>query len=206
VSDSESAEPIYSCQSTRLRDATRPLQWWDIRQYIEDYRSGNVSLSRMSVSLLFTVCEQIATAGLGLGTGIRFLYDTIQKWRGGTPYPARTGRLLKGTKTPSQKLGLQPGEQVRVKSYDEILKTIDENGHNRGMYFDAEMVPFCGGTYRVLRRVDTIINEKTGRLLHLKNDCIMLENVVCNACYAKHRKFCPRSIFAYWREIWLERA
>jgi hypothetical protein len=110
-----------------------------------------------------------------------------------------------GSKTPSATLNLQPGEVVRVRSYAAILATLDENSMNRGMYFDAEMVPFCGGTYRVLRRVRRIIDEKTGHIQHLKNECIVLEDVECRACYAKYRRFCPRAIYPYWREIWLER-
>jgi hypothetical protein len=42
--------------------------------------------------------------------------------------------------------------------------------------------------------------------MQMKNDCIVLDGVVCRACYAKNRRFCPRSIYPYWREIWLERA
>jgi hypothetical protein len=33
----------------------------------------------------------------------------------------------------------------------------------------------------------------------------VLDEVVCRACYSKHRRFCPRSIYSFWREIWLER-
>ena len=51
-----------------------------------------------------------------------------------------------------------------------------------------------------------IINEKAGKMQVLRNECITLEDVVCKGCYAKYRKFCPRSIYPYWREIWLERA
>jgi hypothetical protein len=204
--DPADVEPIYSCQSTELFQATQPLQWWDLRQYVEDYTSGNVSLSRMFASFVFFVWDFLATSGLGLGAGLRWTYDNFQKLRGATPYPARIGTVPEGTKTPSVTLNLQPGELVKVKRYDEILKTLDEHGHNRGMWFDPEMVPYCGGTYRVLRRVNSIINEKTGRMQHMKNSCIVLEDVACASCYAKYRKFCPRSIFAYWREIWLERA
>jgi hypothetical protein len=198
-------QPAYSCQSTQLFQATHPLHWWDMRQYVEDYTSGNVPLSRMFSSFIFFLWDQLATSGLGLGAGLRWAYDTFQKLRGATPYPARIGRIPEGTKTPSVVLNLQPGELVKVKKYEEILETLDEQGHNRGMWFDAEMVPYCGGTYRVLNRVNTIINEKTGRMQHMKNACIVLEDVACTSCYAKYRKFCPRSIFAYWREIWLER-
>jgi hypothetical protein len=67
-------------------------------------------------------------------------------------------------------------------------------------------VPYCGGRYRVLERVEQIINEKTGKMMRLRKDCIMLEGVACRACYSKYRRFCPRSIYPYWREVWLERA
>jgi hypothetical protein len=98
-----------------------------------------------------------------------------------------------------------PGELVRIKSYRAILATIDQSNKNRGMIFDGEMVPYCGGSYRVLKRIDKIINEQTGKMQEIKTPCIILENVVCQARYSKCRLFCPRSIYSYWREIWLER-
>lgn len=199
-------EPRFVCQSTQIAAATTPLAWHDVRQYVEDWTSGNVRLSEMFASAVYSVCEAVATAGLGIGSAIRWTYDTVQVWRGATPYPSRTGRVPSGTKTPSAQLGLQVGELVTVRPYQEILETIDQKGHNRGMVWDGEMVPFCGGTYRVLQRVNRIIDEKTGRMLQMKNECIQLDGVTCQACYAKYRKFCPRSIFPYWREIWLRRA
>jgi hypothetical protein len=201
----ESAEATYVCQSTQLPVATVPLGWWDLRQYVEDYASGNVRLSGMLASAWVFLYETLATSGLGLRALLLWMYDAVQRVRGGTPYPHRTGRVPKGNKTPEARLDLQPGELVRVRSYEEILGTLDETGHNRGMYFDAEMVPYCGGTYRVRDRVARIINEKTGKMQHLKNECLVLDNVVCRACYARYRWFCPRSIYSFWREIWLER-
>jgi hypothetical protein len=73
------------------------------------------------------------------------------------------------------------------------------------MAFDKEMVPFCGGTYKVLRRVDRIINEKTGRIQEMKTPAVILDSVFCQSRYSECRLFCPRGIFAYWREVWLER-
>ena len=43
---------------------------------------------------------------------------------------------------------------VRVKPYDEILKTLDFNYRNRGLYFDPEMVPFTERKYEVDRPGD----------------------------------------------------
>jgi hypothetical protein len=203
--EADSGEPAFVCQSTQLRAATEPISWWDLRQYIEDIASGNVRLGRVLASFAAFVWREGVNAGVGLATPMQALYDAFQKLHGGTPYPWRRGLIQPGSRTPSVTLNLRPGELVRVRSYDEILATITEEGTNRGMSFDAEMVPYCGTVCRVLDRVSTIIDEKTGRLHHLKNDCIILDKVVCQACYADFRKFCPRRIYPYWREIWLER-
>jgi hypothetical protein len=201
-----SAEVSYTCQSTQVAQATLPLRWWDLRQFVEDYTSGNVRLPQLIAALFFTCYHLLATVGLGFGSALLWFYDRVQGLWGGTPYPRRMGKVPRGVKTPSAKLDVKPGELVNVRSYPEILETLNENALNRGMCFDAEMVPFCGGTFRVLDRVTQIINEKTGKMQYLKNDCIMLDNVVCKACYSKYRRFCPRSIYAYWREIWLQPA
>jgi hypothetical protein len=198
-------EPVYVCQSTRIPQATLPLRWWDFSQYVEDYRSGNATLGQLLAAGFVFCYGQLVSAGLGLGSGLRWIYDAVQRLRGATLYPWREGQVPPGQKTPAAKLDLQPGELVRVRSYREILTTIDAAGHNRGMSFDAEMVPFCDRTYKVLDRVSTIINEKTGKMQRLKNDCIILDDVVCLACYAKYRRFCPRAIYPYWREVWLDR-
>jgi len=198
-------EPVYVCQSTRLDAATSPLPWWNLRQYVQDLTSGNVRLAQIATAFLFFVYHRLAEAGLGLGAAMRWAYDTFQKTGGGTPYPLRAGRIPKGMRTPSVKLDLQPGELVKVRSYTEILETLDQDWRNRGMYFDVEQVPFCNGTYRVLRRVEKIIDERTGRMMRLANDAIVLNDVACQARYSKCRRFCSRSIYPYWREIWLER-
>jgi hypothetical protein len=197
--------PTYSCQSTKLAQATLPLRWWDPRQYAEDYLSGNVRLPQMLAALTFSIYHGIASGGFGVGSAMRSAYDAFQRLRGGTPYPWRLGQVEKGQQTPSGRLHLQVGEWVRVKSHREILQTLDEDSRNRGMYFDAEEVPYCGGTYRVRDRVHRIIDEKTGKMLGLKNPAIVLDDVVCQARYSKCRRFCPRSIYPFWREIWLER-
>ena len=198
-------DPAYVCQSTRLQAATTPLRWWDLRQYMEDVASGNVGVSRLVAGAIFTVYHRVTEAGVGLGAAMRWSYDMVQRIRGGPLYPLRRGKILKGTRTPARKLNLRPGELVKVRSYAEILETLDQAWTNRGLYFDPELVPFCNGTYRVLHRVERIIDEKTGKLVRLKSDAIILDGVACQARYSKCRRFCSRSIYPYWREIWLER-
>lgn len=195
-----SGEETYSCQATELLKATSPLPWWDFRQYVTDITSGNVGVGEMIRVILFWLFTKSLKLG-GWGVQVR-LFNRIQRLMGGKQFPYTSGSL---TKTPSMALNLQAGELIQIKPLEEIRSTIDVAGKNRGLSFDPEMSIYCGEEHRVLRRVDKIIHEKTGKMMNMKNDCIILEGVVCTAQYSHFRKFCPRAIYPYWREIWLKR-
>jgi len=90
-----------------------------------------------------------------------------------------------------------------VRSKEEISATLGKDQKNRGLWFDSEMLSYCGGIYRVLRRVHHVIDEKTGKMLNLKHPCIILDGVICKSDF--HR-LCPRAIYPFWRENWLKRA
>jgi hypothetical protein len=205
ISKSNGRTPAWVCQATRLPDATTDLAWWDLRQYLEDYWSGNVTLWQILCSLCFSMYYSLSQAGIGLGPGMRWFYNKFNSLWHGTSFPRKTGCIPVGQPTPAASLDLQPGELVRVKRHEEILLTLNSDNLNRGLMFDAEMVPYCGRTYRVLKRVTRIVNEKTGEMQEMKTPCIILDTVVCQSRYSSCRLFCPRSIYSYWREIWLER-
>jgi hypothetical protein len=189
----EDGEVAYSCQATEVtKAAPERMPWWDARQYVRDVTSGNAGPVAMLRSLLVLVFNKFQAANR------RFL-PSLLLIRGGKRWPFIEGRL---TRTPREVLDLRPGELVEVKSREEIFQTLDTRDRNRGMTFDTEMLRYCGRRARVLRRVERIIDEKTGKLRHLKGDCIILEGVVCTAEY---NQYCPRSIYPYWREIWLRR-
>jgi hypothetical protein len=199
------AETRYACQATQLPYFTTPLAWWDMRQYVEDYLSGNVTLGTIFRGFVYlSYYHLLAKRGNKVGRPARWLYDQFQALVGGVPFPRRTGSIPTGQLTPIVNLNLQPGELVRIKSYKDILATLD-GLKNRGMYFDAELVPYCGGVYRVRARVTNFINEKTGKMATMKTPAVILEGVCCQSRYANCRMFCPRSIYSWWREIWLER-
>lgn len=198
-------EPTYMCQNTQIKFATQPLPWWDVRQYVEDYTSGNVRLSELAAGLVYSIWRTVAEARIGMGSAMRWIYDRFQSLSGNTPYPIRPFGVPKGSPVPRAQLDLQSGERVRVKPFQEILKTLDSNYRNRGLYFDAEMVPFTERNYEVERRQKQIIDEGTSKMIRFKTDVIILKDVVCEARYSVCRRFCPRAIYPYWREIWLER-
>lgn len=195
----------YICQMTQIPYATTSLGWWDPRQYVEDYLSGNVPLRRLVTGLIYWMYYGLSQAGIGVGRPMRWLYDKIGPLLWGSYFPRKPGVIPTREPTPTVKLNLQPGEMVRVKSHLEILKTVNTENQNRGMYWDAELVPYCGGTYKVLKRVTRIIGERTGKMEEMQTPCIILDSVVCQSRYSACRMFCPKSMYPYWREIWLER-
>ncbi len=199
------SEPTYVCQNTQVKFASQPLKWWDARQYVEDYTSGNVRLWQIATGFFYTFWRTVAEAGVGLGTSMRWVYDVFQRMIGGSPYPLRPHGVPDGTPTPKALLDLRAGERVRVKPFPQILKTLDSRYRNRGLYFDPDYVPFTEREFKVKRRVKQIVDEKTGKMIRFKSDAIVLENVVCEGRYAVCRRFCPRAITPYWREVWLER-
>lgn len=197
--------PRYRCQATQLPTFGTFLPWWDLRQYVEDFTSGNVSLGQIMRGLIYANYYNLSRLGIGLGRPLRWFYDRFQALWGWIPYPRRSGMIPVDQPTPGGTLNLQPGELVQIKSYKEILLTLNTENRNRGLYFDAEMVPYCGGTYRVKDRLLKFIDEKTGKLVTLRNPSLILEGVWCQSRYSACRMFCPRSIYSWWREIWLER-
>lgn len=181
---------VYRCQATELLRATsevRRRDRWDPRFYFHDLRSGNVTLLDF------------------LWFGVIAIFNSFMTWSGGRRYPHLCG--LAGQKTPAVELGISEGEFVTVRSKSQITRTLNSNLRNRGLFFDYEMVPYCeNGPYKVIRRVERIINEKTGHMMKLPNPCVILDGVTCGGKLSSSRMFCPRAVYPYWHEIWLERA
>jgi hypothetical protein len=191
--DGADAETVYSCQATRLLTASERLRWFDPRQYVREVRSGNVGLWAAVRQTLLYLLNNVQNLSR------RFLPERL-RFRGGSWYPFVFGRL---TKTPRETLDLVAGDRVTVKSHAEIVATLDTLGRNRGMGFDTEMVPYCGRTMTVLRRVERLIDEGTGRMRYLGSDALILDGAFCEGRY---HGMCPREVYPYWREIWLRRA
>ena len=108
--------------------------------------------------------------------------------------------------TPNEGLNLRAGEWVEIKPMQEILQTLNEQGMNRGLQFNADMGRVCGRRYRVNGRLENFIADCTGEMRHMRNT-VCLENSFCGCVYlgGLGRGACARNEYVYWREIWLRR-
>jgi hypothetical protein len=166
----------------------------EVDQYRVDVTSGNATVLAVVKAFLIAVFNRYQNHSK------RFLPRALLI-RGGAHWGFVRGGVLSG-RTPTAQLDLQPGELVRVRSREEIMATLDTNLLNRGMGFDAEMSRFCGRTARVKARATRCVDERSGRMLTMKNPCIILEDIVCEGAFTAN---CPRQYVCWWREIWLER-
>jgi hypothetical protein len=196
----------YVCQATKIYEATEPLPFWDVRQYVYDVLTRNQRLKDV-VRVVFLAALRAVTRRVPFGWRQA---NALSEWAHvrltGRGRPQLTNTLPAGARTPAGRLDLKPGELVRIKSQEEIERTVDPQGKNRGLSFDPEeMGPYCGRVVRVHSSVTTMIDEMHGHMLRMKEPCIVLDGVVCKSRYARCRLNCPREIPSYWREIWLER-
>jgi hypothetical protein len=170
----------HACQATELTAATTPLHLLDPRRYYWDITSRIYKPSAYLLHLLGAVYRRT----------LRRLFE--RKHHEEDPL---------SNAVTSERLGLQLGELVEVKSAEEIRATLNPEGQNRGLYFMPSMWGHCGRRLRVLRPIYRMKSERTGEMRALKQT-VILEGVTCNG---KAHGGCQRGCYIFWKEIWLRR-
>lgn len=185
----------YVCQATEARRATTgPVSATSLGQYVREIREGNIGWRE-----LFRV--GVRALAYRFGPKLRLMNVVPQRL-----VPRWTSGEVSGSHEAGDRLDLQPGEWVEVRSREEIARTLSKTGKNKGLAFSyPEMLPMVGKRFRVRGHVERIIDEATGRMIDMKHDCVTLEGTCCTGEYAAGRWFCWRGIYPYWREAWLKR-
>jgi hypothetical protein len=98
--------------------------------------------------------------------------------------------------------GLRTGDQVRVRSREEIQSTLNRWNRLKQTTFTEEMWPYCGTTQHILKRVDRFLDERDYRMKKCRG-IVLLEGVICEG--TKDYGRCDRSCYFFWREEWLEK-
>ena len=183
VKDDNAADGRYVCQYTNLARASTRMRPWDPRQDLRPLIAGNLTISAFGVAMLTR------------------LFNAVQRLRGGIGFPP-ISHLSSSASPQHVDLNLQPGELVRVCDSKKIFETLNQAGRNRGLYFDRGMLSYCKRLYRVLSRVDKIIDAASGRMLRMTMPCIVLEGVDASG---EPVRFLAQHDYPFWREAWLER-
>src|SRR6267143_5114480 len=98
-------------------------------------------------------------------------------------------------------LNIIVGELVEVRSREEILSTLDQNGKLDAMPFMPEMLQYCGKRFRIFKRADkTCDNIRDWSLRRVKN-AVHLAGVRCDG--SSHAD-CDAGCLLFWNERWLK--
>ncbi len=175
------AGQTFFCQMTRLWEASEPLSTRDVRYYLRPLLSGNVGIRDYLVAMLTRV------------------FNIAQRLRGGAGYPHMAAPSAAG-RTPAGLHSFQSGDAVRVCSKNAIAATLGPNGRNRGLWFDRDMVRYCGRPAVVQKRVSRLIHEATGEMVVMKTPCLILRDVIATGEFLT---LCPQHEHIFWRDVWL---
>lgn len=126
--------------------------------------------------------------GLGIRSGVRRIVKTAAN----APVKPRVGSSSK----------FAPGSWVRVRSKEDVDKTLDEHKKLRGLVYVPAQFATCGRVYRVDRRVRRI-RDDAGQLRPVSGT-VLLEGVTCDG----HGEGlgCGRHCPLMYRDEWLEPA
>jgi hypothetical protein len=185
---------VYRCQATQLLEASEPLT--GMKHYLEDLKTRNVPLRRFVRAMAYLVVNRYQRFS------VHHLPERL-RIHDGHRFPDVRGPVRDGGWPAVVPLDLKPGDEVEVRSRDEIVGTLDDEQRNRGLWFDEEMTNLCGKRGRVLYRVERLIDESSGRMLRIKKDLYIVSGIT--GCEGVYHKLCPRGMVAMMREAWLRR-
>jgi hypothetical protein len=183
----------YFCQSTELYRATQEFmgnkKLWMLRILVRELRNRDRSVGE-ALTLLGRWSWQRLLRRVGHDEGLRGEQE----------------------RTPTESLGLEPGDLVRIKRRAEIVATLDRAQSNRGLRVGAKMMRYCEANAEVRDRVDRIIDERTGEMREMRNTVTLKDVRAGNKAFSDDECLCagelgdcPRGELMFWREIWLER-
>lgn len=198
--------PRTDCQADAIADSGKAdLQEHDITCQADTFESGSKPMSR-PVDLARRSQEYVRRYGVVamVKKTFRFLSGVqgdVQAGTNLTPFSAMEDAPNGKKKArPEEVLNLHAGEYIEVKSEDEILKTLDENGRLNGLTYVPAMREFCGRRFKVFKRMETMYQEESGKVRKLKHT-VLLDGVHCDGLLMR----CDRACFFFWREAWLRR-
>lgn len=92
----------------------------------------------------------------------------------------------------------QNGQTVWVRSLNDILDTLDDEGKLDGMPFMPEMAEYCGRSFRI--SCLPVMTCVEGASFRSHSETVFLENLRCDGIY---HDGCQRDCLLFWKEAWL---
>jgi len=102
-------------------------------------------------------------------------------------------------KTNQQK-PLRPNTFVRVRPFQEIISSLDQEGKLDGLPFMPEMAKYCGKRFMISKRIERTCEETEGSMRYIR-DVVFLEDLRCDGLA---HGGCQKDCMIFWKEAWLQ--
>lgn len=96
------------------------------------------------------------------------------------------------------------GEIVKVRSKEEIAKSLDWFNKLDGCLFMDQMWEYCGQRFKILKIVRNFFDEYKYKMYRPRVPLYLLESLICKGEVKSFGKQCDRSCYLLWHEDWLE--
>ena len=175
--------PHYECQLTQLNAASRPIGGWSVNNFLRPLVSRNVAPQAFAVGWL------------------THLFNVLQQRRGGVGFPAFES-VLPNAERSSGEIQWALGDHVIVKSSAEIRATLNDRLMNRGLYFEPDMLKYCGRQLCVQAEVRRLIDIVSGEMRTMKTPAYILRDIRFSG---ERQQFNSQHEPLFWRDAWLRR-
>ncbi len=117
-------------------------------------------------------------------------------------YKIRPKEILMAQSAQTTNQHLQAGDWVRVRSFEEIQKTLNRFKELKGCAFLEDMKQYCDSNQRVFKVMERFLDERDYQVKKTRG-IVLLEGVHCQGTPVFGR--CDRACLSFWREEWLEK-
>lgn len=99
---------------------------------------------------------------------------------------------------------IKAGDVIRIRSKDQIRRTLDKNNKLEGCVFMNEMWQYCGTQQKAIKPVEYFFDECKFKMRKTRN-IVLLEGLHCSGKIPGIKYKCDRFCYFFWKEAWLEK-
>jgi hypothetical protein len=104
----------------------------------------------------------------------------------------------------SRKPRWSTGEQIRVRTREEIEAGLDSQNKRDQCLMTEQMWDYCGQHFCVMKVVNHLFDERKNKLYRSHSPLYILENLICHGRTDIFPHRCDRSCYLLWHEDWLD--
>jgi len=98
------------------------------------------------------------------------------------------------------------GDVVRVRSKENISKTLDTIDKLDGCLFMEQMWEYCDSKFKVIKVVNNFFDEHKYKMFKTLSPLYILDGLICDGNVDTFDHRCDHSCYFLWHEKWLEKA